>query len=312
MKSLIITLHLLVPFAGTPIQNNMKELWALFDWATNGKVLGTQKRFLNQYAIAIEDGRSKDATKHTLRIAEKANKDLQEKIRPHFLQRMKNAEFKDCLPVKKELVVWAHLSNTQREMYESYVVDGGKVAAILSGEMSSPLEAITWLKKLCDHPSLVNKEIEHRSLDNDVLRRSSAKLNILIHLVRRLNKSKHRCLIFSPSTKMLDIIQMVLPLKLGRIDGSTKGKDRQSIVDNFNKKDSKFDALLLSTKAAGVGLTLTGADRAIIFSPSWNPADDSQAVDRCAKLLILFCIILVASVFHSNQFSQMLQDWPTE
>jgi SNF2 family DNA or RNA helicase len=79
---------------------------------------------------------------------------------------------------------------------------------------------------------------------------------------------------------MLDIMEKVLPLKLGRIDGSTKGKDRQGIVDLFNQDDESFDALLLSTKAAGVGLTLTGADRAIIFSPSWNPADDSQAVDR--------------------------------
>ena len=258
----------------------MKELWALFDWATSGKLFGPQKRFLNQYAIAIEGGRSKDATRHTLRLAEKANKELQEKLRPHFLQRMKNSEFKDLLPVKKELVVWTHLSNLQREKYQNYVVDGGKIAAILSGEISSPLVAITWLKKLCDHPSLVDKEGGTFSLDPDTLINNSSKLNVLVNLVQRLKRSKHRCLIFSPSTKMLDIMEKVLPLKLGRIDGSTKGKDRQGIVDLFNQDDESFDALLLSTKAAGVGLTLTGADRAIIFSPSWNPADDSQAVDR--------------------------------
>jgi len=235
-------------------------------------------RFMNQYAAPIEEGRNKNASFHTLRLATKANKEVQAKLRPHFLQRMKNSEFKHCLPVKKELVVWTHLSDVQRRLYDNYVVDGGKVAAILSGEMSSPLEAITWLKKLCDHPSLVNQEAA--SSNPETLRSSSSKLDILVYLVSRLIKSGHRCLIFSPSTKILDIMEKVLPMKLGRIDGSTKGKDRQAIVDRFNQDETSYDALLLSTKAAGVGLTLTGADRAIIFSPSWNPADDSQAVDR--------------------------------
>lgn len=260
---------------GTPIQNNMKELWALFDWATAGRLFGAQQQFLNQYAIPIEEGRMNNASFHTLRIASKANKELQERLRPHFLQRMKNSEFKDFLPVKKELVVWLHLSDTQRKLYDDYVIDGGKVAAILSGEMSSPLQAITWLKKLCDHPSLVKPL--YGSDDAEILRKNSSKLDVLVYLVMRLKKSNHRCLIFSPSTKILDIMERVLPVKLGRIDGQTKGKDRQAIVDRFNKDKGSYDALLLSTKAAGVGLTLTGADRAIIFSPSWNPADDSQA-----------------------------------
>jgi Superfamily II DNA/RNA helicases, SNF2 family len=268
---------------GTPIQNNMTELWALFDWATAGRLLGCKQRYLNQFAIPIEEGRNKNATFHTLKIASKANDELQAKLRPHFLQRMKNTEFKNCLPVKKELVVWLHLSDLQRKLYDDYVVDGGKVAAILSGDISSPLEAITWLKKLCDHPSLVSPEND--SSDPEILKTNSSKLHVLIYLVLRLKRSNHRCLIFSPSTKMLDIMEKVLPVKLGRIDGSISGKSRQAIVDKFNNDESSFDALLLSTKAAGVGITLTGADRAIIFSPSWNPSDDSQAVDRYVEFI---------------------------
>ena len=267
---------------GTPVQNNMKELWSLLNWATAGNVFGAQKTFMNTYAIPIEQGRNKMASEHTLRLAFKANEALKEKLKPHFLQRMKNQEFKSCLPDKVELVIWLRLSELQRQLYERYIVDGGKVAAILSGEISSPLEAITHLKKLCDHPVLVHND--KHSTDQETLRRDSPKLDVLVYLVTKLVKAGHRCLIFSPSTKMLDIISHVLPVRLGRIDGSVDGKARQNIVDRFNQEEICFDALLLSTKAAGVGLTLTGADRAIIFSPSWNPADDNQAVDRCFRI----------------------------
>lgn len=84
---------------------------------------------------------------------------------------------------------------------------------------------------------------------------------------------------------MLDIIERVLcGVTLSRIDGSTKERDRQRRVDEFNSTHGRTEVLLLSTKAAGVGLTLTGADRAIIYDPSWNPAEDSQAVDRCYRI----------------------------
>ena len=226
--------------------------------------------------------RNKNASEWGLRIAEKANKKLQTLLRSHFLQRMKTDVLADCLPTKRELVVWTHLSERQRTLYENYVVDGGKVAAILSGEMTSPLEAVSWLKMLCGHPNLVSSNAGMNELDGLV--EDSAKLEILVYLVKRLRKSGHRCLIFSQSTKMLDIMELVLPFRLARIDGSVSGKKRQDIVEKFNDSKEHFDTLLLSTKAAGVGLNLIGADRAIIYDPSWNPADDSQAVDRCYRI----------------------------
>jgi DNA excision repair protein ERCC-6 len=203
-------------------------------------------------------------------------------MKSHFLQRMKTEVLADCLPTKRELVVWTHLSKRQRSLYENYVVDGGKVAAILSGEMTSPLEAVTWLKMLCGHPNLVSSNPNMNDMKGLV--EDSAKLETLVYLVKRLRKSGHRCLIFSQSTKMLDIMESVLPIRLARIDGSVSGKKRQAIVEKFNESKLHFDALLLSTKAAGVGLNLIGADRAIIYDPSWNPADDSQAVDRCYRI----------------------------
>lgn len=84
---------------------------------------------------------------------------------------------------------------------------------------------------------------------------------------------------------MLNIIERVLEsIPFARIDGSTKETERQRRVDDFNSSNGKAKVMLLSTKAAGVGLTLTGADRAVIYDPSWNPAEDAQAVDRCYRI----------------------------
>lgn len=188
------------------------------------------------------------------------------------------------LPTKRELVVWTHLSRKQREMYEAYV-GGDRVQEVLRGEVKSPLEAITWLKKLCGHPLLVEitganqyDRVQHvdSRYSNDLVR-ESAKLQVLIDLVDRLRKSGHRTLIFSQSTRMLDIIDRVLTgFRLSRIDGSTKGKVRQQLVEEFNDETSRVDAMLLSTKAAGLGLTLVGADRVIVYDPSWNPGTSGK------------------------------------
>ena len=272
---------------GTPIQNNLKELWALFDWATSSRLLGPLRRFQCAYGDPIEAGRLKASTVWTIRTAEKANKELQAKLRPHFLQRLKSKEFKEELPTKTELVVWTALSERQRSMYDSFL-RSGMVASVLSGETASPLEAITWLKKLCGHTSLVDTAERSRIREGgtDNLVRGSSKLLVLHDLLIHLKQSGHRALIFSQSTKMLDIIQRAIQDKIqtDRIDGKTREKDRQCAVDRFNQDGSDMDAMLLSTKAAGIGLTLTGADRAIIFDPSWNPADDAQAVDRCFRI----------------------------
>ena len=183
---------------GTPIQNNLKELWALFDFATSGRLLGPLRRFQNSYGDPIEAGRMKNATEWTIRTAEKANKELQAKLRPHFLQRLKSSEFKEMLPTKRELVVFTHLSEKQRTKCDQFLA-GGMVASILTGETASPLEAITWLKKLCGHPYLVDKtghssicELGRRRLVED-----SAKLHVLHDLLLRLNQSGHRTLVFS-------------------------------------------------------------------------------------------------------------------
>jgi DNA excision repair protein ERCC-6 len=173
------------------------------------------------------------------------------------------------------MVVWTGLSDEQRAMYTEFVESKDSLAAqAREGYLKSPLLAITWLKKLCGHPRLTDKtgegaNLQCMSVDNVLSQ--SAKLVVLVDLVQSLKEEGHRPLIFSQSTKMLDVIAFVLRHRavLSRIDGRTPGKDRQRLVDDFNQEDSQYDVMLLSTKAAGCGLTLTGADTAIVYDPSW-------------------------------------------
>eukprot|EP00929_Paragymnodinium_shiwhaense_P072878 TRINITY_DN369_c0_g3_i1.p1 TRINITY_DN369_c0_g3~~TRINITY_DN369_c0_g3_i1.p1 ORF type:complete len:967 (+),score=347.31 TRINITY_DN369_c0_g3_i1:99-2999(+) len=116
----------------------------------------------------------------------------------------------------------------------------------------------------------------------------SCKLRVLSVLLPQLQRRGHRCLIFSQSTRMLDLVQAcvlrVLGLKFLRIDGSIDPKDRDLKVTKFQQPDSRYFAMCLSTLVGGVGLTITGADRVILVDPAWNPAMDAQAIDRVHRL----------------------------
>lgn len=248
-------------------------------------------RFNATFRKPIENARNKDATEQQRKASKKATEDLQTTIRPFILQRLKSDCLADELPDRKHVVIWTHLSPIQRKWYAQYVGSkDGTVADVLSGIKSSPLVAISWLTKLCGHPILVDKREYQKFVIGKIKREElialSSKLQVLDALVTHLKKNGHRTLIFSRSTKTLDVIQRVIQNIGGirRIDGKTKQKDRQKLVDEFNAENSKIDIMLLSTKAAGMGLTLTGADRAIIYDPSWNPGDDSQAVERCYRI----------------------------
>ena len=278
---------------GTPIQNNLRELWALVDYATFGHVLGPLKRFLQRYGDVIELGRNKNASQITLDQAAKANQELQTLLQPHIMQRFKQDILKDVLPPKREYVVWTRLAPPQRRLYHDYVQHNHAVKGVLSGELKSPLEAITWLKKLSGHVLLVDPQYDRQvstlqRMSVTELLQQSAKLQILVDLVDQLcRKGGHKTLIFSQSTKLLDIVEHILlqqHYSVLRIDGSVPESQRQDRVDQFNDAADSSQIMLLSTKAGGLGLTLTGADRAILYDPSWNPSDDRQAVDRCYRI----------------------------
>jgi hypothetical protein len=296
-----------------------KELWALFDWATSGQVLGSLKDFNSKFAKPIEAARQKYAVDSIIRNGERANKELQASLQPHFLQRLKVDYLKDKLPPKTELVVWTQLSSQQRVMYTEFVNEGGVVGQILAGEKTSPLEAITWLKKLCGHPLLIEQPGEKLS---DALQKQKArsiteqspKMQILMAFLHKFRSEGHRTLVFSQSTRMLDIIEKAAKeFAVARIDGSTKERDRQRLVDIFNSDQCAFHVMLLSTKAAGLGLTLTGSCRVIVYDPSWNPAEDAQAVDRSYRIgqknpVLVYRLIAAGTVEEKMYEKQVYKD----
>ncbi len=162
---------------------------------------------------------------------------------------------------KMELVVFTRLSAMQRRMYENFTK-----RLLFDGEMSSsPLAAVSWLKILCRHPSLIKEaSCKYINCEANLLVKDSAKLQVLIALLCCLKHSGHRALVFLQSTKMLDVMERVCDhssLSYLRIDKSTMGKLHQKAIDHFNDIDTGIDTMLLSTKATGIGLTLTGKMR---------------------------------------------------
>jgi len=249
------------------------------------------------YAKPIENARDVNATKAQQLKGKLAAEELKGLLRPrHFLQRMKAKCLADLLPPKTEVCVWVDLTNQQRNMYSDFLKKDVQVRDVLRGHTKkTPITAITELKKLCGHPLLHTMDRDELDThldycdDEEELLNGSNKLVLLRDMVVEFHLKGHKTLIFCQSTRMLDIIQKVLALAstrvpLGRIDGEVKQADRQVLVDEFNSKDSHLGAMLLSTKAAGVGLTLTGADISILYDLSWTPAEDSQAIDRCYRI----------------------------
>ena len=155
-----------------------------------------------------------------------------------------------------------------------------------------------------------------RSPSMEELMIDSVKLQAFLVLLRTLRGQGHKTLVFSQSKLMLDIIQRVLAesgIGSYRIDGSVSGRERQTIIDNMNDPDSRTDVCLLTTRACGFGITLTGADRVIVFDPSWNPAEDRQAVDRAYRIgqknkVVVYRMIMAGSIEEKMYEKQVFKD----
>ncbi|CAN6444486.1 unnamed protein product [Victoria cruziana] len=302
--------------SGTPIQNNLKELWALFYFCCPN-VLGDKNEFKEKYEKPILRGNDKSATAREKWIGSTVAKELRERIKPYFLRRLKSEVFlhedtkSGKISKKEEIIVWLRLTSCQRQLYEAFL----QSETVFSSVQGSPLAALTVLKKICDHPSLLTKRAtddvlegmdkmldgnDHALMEKmvmDVTRIStddaprqldnvSCKINFLMSLLENLVAEGHNVLVFSQTRKMLDIIQDEIKCKgygFSRIDGTIKASERQSIINDFQAGNAP-PIFLLTSQVGGLGLTLTRADRVIVVDPAWNPSTDNQCVDRAYRI----------------------------
>lgn len=302
--------------SGTPLQNNLKELWALFNFCCPG-LLGDKQWFKEKYEHLILRGNDKNAYDRDKRIGSAVAKELREHIQPYFLRRLKSEVFSDDsstsakLSQKNEIIVWLKLTNCQRQLYTAFL----KSEIVLSAFDSSPLAALTILKKICDHPLLLTKraaeevleEMDSTSnqddravaerlvmqmasatekLDVEVSHDVSCKITFILALLDNLIPGGHNVLIFSQTRKMLNLLQDALisnGFQFMRIDGTTKATDRLKIVNDF-QEGRGAPIFLLTSQVGGLGLTLTRADRVIVVDPAWNPSTDNQSVDRAYRI----------------------------
>ncbi|GAA5802781.1 hypothetical protein HPULCUR_008256 [Helicostylum pulchrum] len=280
-----------VILSGTPIQNDLIEYYSLLDFANPG-LLGTIHEFRKHYERPIARGRDADATDSERKLSDEKVAEFW-KIVSKFTIRRTNDILTKYLPVKFEHVVFCKLAPLQQSLYDVFLTSP-EIKKILRGQGSQPLKAITMLKKLCNHPNLLNlpEDLEgcERHLpagyntQHKVDPSFSGKFAVLARMLAKIKKeTKDKIVLISNYTQTLDVFQKFCKQQqygVLRLDGSMNTNKRQKLVDEFNDPEREEFVFLLSSKAGGCGLNLIGANRLVLFDPDWNPAADQQALAR--------------------------------
>lgn len=253
---------------GTPMENSLFELWSIFDFLMPS-YLFTQQKFQERFVRPMLNGGSKEA-----------GTDLSRHIRLFILRRMKKDVLEE-LPKKIETTLTCKMTEVQRNIYLAILSQAKheiELAILQQGFEKSQIQilaALTRLRQVCCHPSTF--------VDGYV--GGSGKLELLAELIDSTLEAGHRILIFSQFTSMLDIIEKTLVKKditYFYLSGKTPSSERAEFVSRFNGGEGRI--FLLSLKAGGTGLTLTGADTVILYDPWWNPAVEDQAIDRAYRI----------------------------
>ncbi|ODM96291.1 Chromodomain-helicase-DNA-binding protein 7, partial [Orchesella cincta] len=276
-----------VLLSGTPLQNNVNELFSLLNFLEPAQ-FSSDEHFSNEFG--------------ELKSESQVQK-LQLLLKPMMLRRLKEDVEKSIAP-KQETIIEVELTNMQKKYYRAILeknfsfLSKGTNSSNIPNLMNTMME----LRKCCIHPYLLNGAEEQIQLDyrvvNDVpesdpdlyykaLVSSSGKMVLIDKLLPRLKANGHRVLVFSQMVRCLDILEDYLIYRkypYERLDGRIRGPIRQAAIDRFSKPDSDRFVFLLCTKAGGLGINLTAADTVIIYDSDWNPQNDLQAQARCHRI----------------------------
>ncbi|TVU36285.1 hypothetical protein EJB05_18215, partial [Eragrostis curvula] len=264
---------------GTPLQNNMLELFSLLHYIDPDEFSDPNADGL---FAPIESGRELTMDGKIARI--------HDILKPRMLRRMKSDVLTDSIPTKKWVEVPCALTDSQRELYiaileKNYSKLNG---AIKNGRKFALNNILMQLRKCCNHPYLFPGQETNQQKDAcNSLVAASGKLQFLHKLLPRLKERGNRVLIFSQMTMMLDILEDFLnelKYKYARIDGKTSLSERQESIKEYNRAESETFIFLMSTRAGGLGVDLPGADRVIIYDPDFNPFMDLQAQSRAHRI----------------------------
>ena len=254
---------------GTPIENSLSELWSIFDYIMPG-YLFRYRKFKELYETPIVKENNQESMEK-----------LKKMIEPFVLRRIKKEVLTE-LPDKTVTILYNEMQEEQQKLYLSYLTQAKKeVAAEIqaNGFENSQIKILALLMRLrqiCCHPSLFLQDYQGES----------SKLNQCIDVVHDAVSAGHKILLFSGYTSMFEMIEKELKKKgipYLKLTGQTKVLERIELVDKFNE-DSNVKVFLISLKAGGTGLNLTGADMVIHYDPWWNLSAENQATDRTYRI----------------------------
>lgn len=260
---------------GTPLQNSLKELWALLHFIMPDR-FESWDVFDRHYGNTTSD---------------KSYCKLHKELEPYILRRVKK-DVEKSLPAKVEQILRVEMTSIQRQYYRWILTKNfDALRKGMKGSINTFLNIVIELKKCCNH-ALLTRPVEFETATNQdevvvQLLKGSGKLVLLDKLLCRLKETGHRVLIFSQMVRMLDILAEYLQKRhfsFQRLDGSIKGELRKQALDHFNAEGSTDFCFLLSTRAGGLGINLATADTVIIFDSDWNPQNDLQAQARAHRI----------------------------
>ncbi|KAK5109499.1 hypothetical protein LTR62_006951 [Meristemomyces frigidus] len=276
---------------GTPLQNNLPELWALLNFVLPN-IFKSVKSFDEWFNTPFANTGSQDQMSLTEEESLLVIRRLHKVLRPFLLRRLKKDVEKD-LPDKQERVVKCNFSALQAKLYKQLLTHNRMFVTDDKGKktgMRGLSNMLMQLRKLCNHP-FVFEEVEDQMnparLTNDLIWRTAGKFELLDRVLPKFQATNHRVLMFFQMTQIMNIMEDYMRfrgIQYLRLDGSTKADDRSELLKEFNKPDSPYFCFLLSTRAGGLGLNLQTADTVIIYDSDWNPHQDLQAQDRAHRI----------------------------